>query len=271
MRHIDDRTHDGLTVGVENFFARFGIDGDLGGLPRFVNIFETDDGGGFSSDGGAISEPRGGATHELTNKARARSFAVGEKVAQFLGKHFDGAEVTEGEGDAFIVVVDRLGKVNDLDALGVGGLAIHIELELSRGGQGVVAADRDESVDSEGAKRLIDGFHRGGLFGIVEIFGGLERFSGVSAGGADADPLLRAQAVANALVETNVSFAFLENVAVVVFDEVGVTVEHTVNFDAGASKAKGCAADDGVSGGSGAAGEENSNFFDVRVRSLRTG
>ena len=220
---------------------------------------------------GAVREPRGRAAHELANEARPSRLAVGEKVAELFREHFNGAEISERERNAFVVVVDRLGKVDDLNAFGVGRLAVHIELEFRGGRQGVVAADGDERVDSERAESLIDGFHGRELFRIFQVGGRLERLARIRARGADADALLRAETVEDDLIEADVVLAFFKDVAFFVFDQVRVAVEHAVNFNAGARKAQSRAADNGVRRGRGPAGEENSYFFDVSIRSRRTG
>ena len=75
--------------------------------------------------------------------------------------------------------------------------------------------------------------------------------------------MLGAKTVADDLVEADVVFAFLQDVAVFIVDEMRVAVEHAVRLDAGAGKAESGAADDGVRGRRRSAGEENSDFFDV--------
>lgn len=270
VRHVDDRAHDRFAFGVENFFAGFRVDRNFGRFPAFVDVFETDDRAGFAGDRGAVSQPSGGATHQLANETGARRFAVRQEVANLLREEFDRGEVTERERNPFVVVVDRFREVDDLNAFRVGRFAVHEELELRGRGERVVAADRDERVDTERAERLVDGFHRGELFGVFEVGRRFEVFARVGARGADADALTGAETFGGAFVETDVGFAFLQNVAFFVVDEVGVAVQHAVNFDSGASEADRGAADDGVRGRGRPAGEEDSDSFNVRVRSRRT-
>ena len=54
----------------------------------------------------------------LGEEVAAVRLGVGQQVADLAGQELDGREVAEGEVDAHVVVVDRLGQVDDGDAAG---------------------------------------------------------------------------------------------------------------------------------------------------------
>ena len=153
--------------------------------------------------------------------------------------------------------------MDDADALGALRESVLVKLEFGRSGERVVAADGDEDVDPQRAERVIDGLHRSGGLRVGQVFRFAHGFARVGSCGTDDDPAFGAAAFEVHFVEAEVSHAFGQNVTVFVLDEMGVTVEEAVNFDPGAAEAVGCGADHGVGGRSRAAGEQNTNLFDV--------
>ena len=69
------------------------------------------------------------------------------------GQELDRREIAEREVDAHVVVVDRLGQVDDGDSLRAGRQPILKHLELVGRLQRVVAADADQGIDAQRQQR----------------------------------------------------------------------------------------------------------------------
>ena len=133
------------------------IGGFLAGLELAGDVFDADDQAGLAGDGGAVGQPAGAAAHGLGDKVAARRLGVGQQIADLAGQHVHGSEVSEGEVDARVVVVDRLRQVDHGDVLAARRQLFLKELELVGGFQGVVAADGDQGVDAHRLERFVDG------------------------------------------------------------------------------------------------------------------
>ena len=124
---------------------------------RTFDVFDADDEAGLAGDGDAVGEPAGAAAHRLDEEIAAVRGGIGDQVADFFAEEVDGRKVAEGEVDAAVVVVDRLGEMDDGNAASVGRELLLIELELVGGFERVVAADRDQRIDADRSQRLVDG------------------------------------------------------------------------------------------------------------------
>ena len=161
----NDLTLDGGAVGVHDQLTRLRAVRVFRPHQRGVvdHVFQTDAERSLTCDRGTVAEPRGLAAHELRDVVALRGGGVEQKVAQLAAHQVNGGEETEREVDAFVVVIDRLGQMDDADALGSLRESVLVKLEFGRGGERIVAADGDEDVDPQRAERVIDGlYHLGG-------------------------------------------------------------------------------------------------------------
>ena len=108
----------------------------------------------------AVGQPAGAAAHGLGQVIAAVGLGVGQQVADLRGQDLDGREVAEGEVDAHVVVVDRLGQMDHGDAAAAGGQLLLEELELVGRLQRVVAADGDQGVHAQRDQGVVDGPQR---------------------------------------------------------------------------------------------------------------
>ena len=81
-----------------------------------VDILDADHQAGLAGDRGPVGQPAGASAHGLGDEVGPGGLGVGEQVADLAGQCLDGREVAESEVDALVVVVDRLGNVDDGDA-----------------------------------------------------------------------------------------------------------------------------------------------------------
>ena len=106
VHHAADGGLAGLQIG--DFLAGFVLAGD---------VFDADHQAGLAGDGGPVGQPAGAAAHRLGDEIAAVRLGVGQEVADFAGQNFHRGEITEGEVDARVVVVDGLGQMDHRDVL----------------------------------------------------------------------------------------------------------------------------------------------------------
>ena len=132
---------------IDHFFGAAVFSGD---------VFDADHGAGFARHGHAVGQPAGAAAHGFDEKVRAAGFGVAQQVATFGGQRVDGRKIAERKVDAHVVVVDRLGQVDQGHPRLVLRQAILIQLELVGRFQRIVAADRDHGIDADRPQGLVD-------------------------------------------------------------------------------------------------------------------
>jgi hypothetical protein len=93
--------------------ARLRIGHLLGDREIAHDVLDAEDEMGFARDGDAVGEPSRFSAHRLDDEVSAGRHGVGAQVEQLVGHDVDRREEAEREIDAAIVVVDRLGDVND--------------------------------------------------------------------------------------------------------------------------------------------------------------
>ena len=86
-----------------------------------------------------------------------------------------------------VIVVDRLGQMDDGKATCAGGQVVLEQLHFVGCLERVVAADRDQRVDLERTEAFVDASQRCHQLGILQVCGGVDVFARVGAGGADHD------------------------------------------------------------------------------------
>ena len=112
------------------------------------DIFDADDHLSFAGHGDAVGEPAGFTAHAFGDELGARCECVGLEIAHFLRHEVDGGEIAESEVDAVVVVVDRLGEMDDADAF-IDFCVVLVFEEFVGCFERIVAADGDERVDFE--------------------------------------------------------------------------------------------------------------------------
>ena len=199
-------------------------------------VLDGEDQAGLAGDGRAVGQPAGAAAHGLDQEVHPARLGVGQQVADLAGQRLDGREVAEGEVDAAVVVVDRLGDVDHRDPRLVRGQVVLEPLELVGGLERVVAADRDQGIDAERRRAPMDRAELGGTLGIGQMSGLRDVLAGIGPRRPDQDAARVARALQVALVQNDVVAPFLHRVVVAVIDQVGVTVHDAQDLDAVAAK-----------------------------------
>ena len=161
------------------------IGGFLAGGVLVDDVFHAHHQAGLAGDGGAVGQPAGAAAHRFGDVIAARGLGVGQQIADFARQNVHRREVSEGEVDARVVVVDRLRHVDHRDSLVARRQLLLEEPEFVGRFQGVVAADGDQGVDLERTQGLVDGPQPGGSGGVLEVFRPENLLAGVGPRGAD--------------------------------------------------------------------------------------
>ena len=181
-----------------------------------------------------------------TRKIHAAGLGVGQQVADLAGQRFNRGEVAEREVDASVVVVDRLGHVNDGDMPLARRQEFLNAFEFVSGFEGVVAADRDQCIDFERRESAWTVRSWAVRSGSDRCAGSVTCLAGIGARGPDQDPARVAGALQVGLIQHDVIAASLHRMVVAVFDQVGVTVQNAQDLDSLAAKRGRRRRDDGV-------------------------
>ncbi len=255
---IDQRSHRQLLLDGANtrdHVELLFLDGELA-----PNVLGRHDHAGFSGDRDPIRKPPCFSAHRFDDEVAARGDAVGPKVQKLFGHHVDRREEAEGEIDPAIVVVDRFGQVHDAHALVLRHLVLLVLVKEVGRLERVIAADRDERIDAQIAKGMMDTRKPFGLFGIEEVRRCLDPGARIDPRGSDDD----AAAVSNAAnvggSEHPVVLGFDDRVVdQVVLLQVGVPVKDAEDLDTGLEKRRGDRGDYRIGGRSGAPGKDDGN------------
>jgi len=183
-----------------------------------------------------VREPARPSAHGLGDEVALRRHGVRAQVSELPRDHVDRGEEPEGEIDAVIVVVDRLGEVHDFHALGARGQALLVFEENVRGLQRAVAADRDEAVDAELEQALIDDAQALHLRGVVEIRHPFDFPARAPPRGTDDDAPLVAKAPEIAVLEEMVVLALFQRSRRRLLQEARVTVKKPDHLHAPAAE-----------------------------------
>ena len=234
-----------------------------------LDVLDADHEAGLARDGGAVGEPAGGAAHGLGEEVALGRLGVGEEIPDLAGEGLDGGEVAEGEVDAEVVVVDRLGDVHHGDPPGALGQVSLEHLELVGGLERVVAADGDERVDLQRRERRVHGAERAGLLLVAEVGGAVHEPAGVGPGGAEQDAAAVPGAAEALVGEADVVLPLAERPVGAVLHQVGIAVEDADDLDPLLEERGGGGGDDGVGRGRGPAREEDGHPADRPPRAFR--
>ena len=162
--HVDDHVDDGIDVH-DSPRARSPVLGSVmrfRGLEVVDQVLDAQDQAGLAGDGRAVGQPAGASAHGFDQEVHPAGLGVGQQVADLARQGLDGREVAEREVDAAVVVVDRLGNVDDRDPPFAGRKIFLEPLELVGRLERVVAADRDQCIDAQRRKRAMDRAELGG-------------------------------------------------------------------------------------------------------------
>ena len=112
-------------------------------------VFDAEDQARLAGDGRAVGQPAGASAHGFDQEEHPAGLGIGQQVADLARQGLDRREISEREIDSAVVVVDGLGNVNDRDPPLAGGQILLDSFEFVGGFERVVAADRDQCIDSE--------------------------------------------------------------------------------------------------------------------------
>ena len=140
-----------------------------------------------------------------------------------------------------------------------------VHFQFVRGLKGVIATDRDEGVDFEGAEPFVDAAQGGDEFGVFEVIGAVDVFPGVGPGGADHDPAAGAGVGQEIVGQSDVIGPFTKRAGGAVFGEAAVTVFDPEDLGPFFEEGVGRGADDGVGPRCWPAGKQDGDSFDVEV------
>ena len=180
-------------------------------------------------------------------------------------RHVDGREVAEREVDARVIVVDRLGQVDDGNPLAAGGQLLLEELELVGRLQRVVAADGDQGVDAHRHQRVVDRLQRRGALGVLQVRRVGDVLARIGPGRADQDALAVARALQHVVVDADVVAAFDQRMVGAVFDQVRIAVQDADHLDVVAQERNGRGGNHGVGRRGRTAGKQNRHPANVRL------
>ena len=214
----------------------FGVGQGFLGHQVVGEVFDGKHQAGLAGDGRAIGQPARASAHGFDQEIHPAGLGIGQEIADLAGQGLDGREIAEGEVNAPVIVVDRLGYVHHGDSRLVRGQIILKPLELIGGLERVVTTDRDQGVHSQRRKRTMHRAELGRALGIGEVRGLRHVFAGVCPRGADQDPARVAGAFQVALVEHDKVAPFFQRVVFAVFNQMGVTVHDANDIDTIAAK-----------------------------------
>ena len=250
-------------LGIDRLFAGFVLAGD---------VLDADHQAGLAGDGHAVGQPAGAAAHALGEEVAAVGLGVGQQVADLGGEELDGREVAEGEVDAHVVVVDRLGQVDDRDAAAARRELLLEELELVGGLERVVAADGDQGVDAQrstGRRRRSaaapSARGRSGGRAPRRACPGLVRAVPIRM------PWLLRERLQHLVGDVDVVAALDQGVVGRVLDQVRIAVEDAEHVDVVAQEGDGGGGDHGVGGRGGTAGKQDGRAANARFHLRRPG
>lgn len=102
-RRVDDRL---LGLGIEDGFL---------GRESAVNILDAEHQARFTGHRSAVGQPSGRSSHRFGEVIGPGRLGIGQKVADLAGQGLDSGEIAEREVDSEVVVINRLGDVDDPD------------------------------------------------------------------------------------------------------------------------------------------------------------
>ena len=225
-------------------------------------VFDGEDQAGLAGDGRAIGQPARAAAHRLDQEVHPARLGVGQQIADLAGQGLDGREIAEGEVDAPVIVIDRLGHVNHGDSRLFRGQVILEPLELVGGLERVVAADRDQGIHAQRGERPMDRAKLGRALGIGQVSGLRDVLAGVRPRRPDQDAARVPRPPQVALVQHDVVAPFLHRIVVTVINQVGVAMHDADDLDAVAAKRGRGRRDHRIGRRSGPAGKQNGHALD---------
>mmetsp|Transcript_36309 Transcript_36309/g.71433 ORF Transcript_36309/g.71433 Transcript_36309/m.71433 type:complete len:411 (+) Transcript_36309:52-1284(+) len=150
-----------------------------------LGVLDRDHQVGLSGNRSAISQPARLPPHGLDDVVRRGGQSVGPQVEHLFGHDVHCREEAEGEIDSFIVVVDRLREMDHSHVGVVGGESALVHDHQVGSSEGVVSANRDKGIDLQVQESRVHVFELLSLLGVLQVFGFLDRLSGICAGGSD--------------------------------------------------------------------------------------
>jgi hypothetical protein len=187
MSHHANNFPDDL-INIHHLAFRCGVGSQILGR----HVFDAKHHVGFAGDRCSVRQPAGTAAHAFNNEVGSSRFRIGVQIANLGAQSFHGGEITEREVDPHVVVINGLGNMHDRHPLHIGRKAILIHLQLVGGLQSIVATDRHQSVDTDGAQSFVDAFQRSRLFWILQMIRRSDLLAGVGTSRPDDDAFLAA-------------------------------------------------------------------------------
>ena len=178
----------------------------------------------------SIGQPTGTPAHRLAQEVRLVRLSVVNQIPNLRRQELHGREIPERKVDPPIVVVDRLGQMHNGNPLFRLRQTVHVHLELVGGLERIVAADRDEAVDLQRSKSVIDAAQRRRSLRVIQMVDMGDVLSGVGACRADQDSLRVSCPLEHLVGQADVVGALDERRAVKI-DEVRITVLDPQHLD----------------------------------------